>query len=196
MLPEKQRIEATGSRPNPGSVMSPGGLDFCELKDAPEGTRPLSLYLVANGTAPGAVKVSLTLGRSGRGGAEVKREFHVDARGAWLSVAGWDVASLQYEAGPSGMILAYAWLTLPVPSSRPIFFWQSIAAPGTIPCPPGARVVTPAIADAGATWIQTDGGAPFVIAAPLVAGAPLLVAGSSLTILVAPQTVCWELEPV
>lgn len=202
MPPSRREIQPSGTIPRTGKVFDAASLCTVNVRSeavTPGLGRPRGLFLTTS-RQDKAVEVRLFLGE-GTGGAEAGRTFHVDGRGVWLSVVGWDYAKLEILNIPDDVILSYAWLTEPPPSLTVVPRWfQTVAiGNGSTSVPFGAFAVTPDQNVVGATWSTFDGANTYVVPAVLTAGVRGETSGTVLVYaapLAAPLTLCWSLALV
>lgn len=182
-----------------GSITLPGqvgrilsGMGIAAMA-APLGFAPRGIYLVATGGLSADVLVQLGTGAGGR----ASRRIAVGPRGAWLSVAGWEVAGVEVLAvGDATTQVAWAW-TATEPTGYDLLRIEVLdSSGGTVAVPEGARKLAVSGAIAGWTWRTNVAGVNLDIAQALAAGAFVDIQGTHF-INVTPGIVgCWQVEPI
>ena len=199
MSTSRRQIQPSGSIPSTGKLFDAGSFCTISVRDGavvPGLGRPRGLFLTLS-RQYGCAEIRIILGE-GTGGAEAARTFHLDGRGLWLSVVGWDFAKIEVLSVQDGVQVSYAWLTEHPPSGAAVVpKWRQTVGAGSASSsiPFGAIFVTPSRNEAGAVWVTSDGTATYTMPASLVAGVRVEVSGAVLTYaapLATPLTLEWS----
>lgn len=183
------QIQPSGTRSSVGKLFD-ATMDDIEVR----GQKPRSIFLAVQG---GSAVVRIRVGE-GEGGAEITRSITLTPRGAWLSIAGWSIVTIEVTALSAGAIVTYCWLTVCAPTfERAARSYQTLAAgTASVVIPDGAVGVTPDRAEAGASWETVDGTGTYTIPAILTAGVETTCRGRRL-LFAAPLgsalTLAWEI---
>lgn len=143
----------------PGAPPEPSGklLDSGFPRKLNDGRIANGLYLKVD---QGAAMITITVGRSDRGGIAETRTFVLTSQGVWTAVTGWENCRVEI-INPSGIgytvaPVRYAWTSDQPPQRQRVFLPTAVIA-GSNPSPPGATGIFLAGADAGAAWSTNVG---------------------------------------
>lgn len=179
------RISQPGQR---GVILSTSPIN---LIAGETGFRPEGLYLrTSTGSASVIVRVGAGLG------ASATRRLTLGERGAWLSVAGWQVVGIDVESvSGTDVAVSYAWTATP-PNGDTFLYVAALDSSGTaIAVPEGARKVATSAALAGLTFRSSPAGAALDLSVPTSAGIPVDVLGTHYVNATPGVIACWFIEP-